>query len=96
MKSNAPSSFFEKPILNSPYECPSRRWEVDEKGQPTGRILPGRREVAFVTPVPNPRRRQEEMIYEEIGDDGQQYQILAHIINGVRQQVAAWRELPEH
>ena len=22
--------FFEQPVLNSPYECPSRHWELDE------------------------------------------------------------------
>ena len=98
MKSNPPSSFFEQPILNSPYKCPSRRWELDDNRQPTGRILPGRREVAFVTPVPQPRRRgpsQDEMIYEEIGDGGQKYQKLAHIINSLRQQLAKWRDLPQ-
>ncbi len=95
MKSNTPSSFFEKPILNSPYECPSRHWKLDEKGQPTGRILSGRREAAFITPVPNPRRRQEELLDEKIGEDDQKYQKLAHIINGLRQQLRKWRDLPQ-
>jgi len=27
--------FFEHPILNSPYECPARHWELDAEGQPT-------------------------------------------------------------
>lgn len=27
--------FFDHPILNSPYERPSRHWELDEFGQPT-------------------------------------------------------------
>lgn len=31
--------FFEKPILNSPYESPLRHWELDEHGQPTQRII---------------------------------------------------------
>ena len=30
--------FFERPILNSPYEYPSGHWELDEQGQPTQRI----------------------------------------------------------
>ena len=29
--------FFDRPILNSPYEYPARHWELDESGQPTGR-----------------------------------------------------------
>jgi len=32
-------SFFERPILNSPYKYPSRHWELDNDGQPTGRII---------------------------------------------------------
>ena len=39
--------FFEQPILNSPYEYPSRHWELDAAGQPTNTILPERRKVAF-------------------------------------------------
>ena len=34
--------FFDRPVLNSPYEYPARHWELDESGQPTGHIL-GRR-----------------------------------------------------
>jgi len=31
--------FFERPILNSPYEYPGRHWELDADGQPTGQII---------------------------------------------------------
>jgi hypothetical protein len=31
--------FFDHPILNSPYECPMRYWELDETGQPTQKII---------------------------------------------------------
>ena len=31
--------FFEKPILNSPYEYPSQHWELDPSGQPTNQIV---------------------------------------------------------
>jgi type III restriction enzyme len=33
-------SFFERPILNSPYVYPDRHWELDDDGQPTNQILP--------------------------------------------------------
>ena len=33
------AAFFEQPILNSPYEYPSRHRELDPSGQPTNRIL---------------------------------------------------------
>jgi hypothetical protein len=36
-------NFFERPILNSPYEYPGRHWELDAEGQPTNRIIETRR-----------------------------------------------------
>ena len=93
-------SFFEQPILNSPYERPGRHWELDE-GRPTHRIVENRREASFITPIPKPRRLrrgQRQLALDEAAAEvdtaNQQYQ-HAHVINGVRQQVAAWRELPE-
>ena len=38
--------FFDRPILNSPYEYPSRHCELDESGQPTSHILDSHRRVA--------------------------------------------------
>ena len=35
--------FFEQPVLNSPYEAPSRHWELDGDRQPTGSIEERRR-----------------------------------------------------
>jgi len=32
-------SFFDRPILNSPYDYPSRHWELDKDGQPTDVIV---------------------------------------------------------
>jgi hypothetical protein len=49
--------FFEKPILNSPYEYPARHWELDEHGQPTHRILDYRRPSQHITPTHQGRNR---------------------------------------
>ena len=46
------SRFFERPILNNPYEYPRRHWELDAEGQPTHRTLDGRRPAEFITPFP--------------------------------------------
>ena len=46
--------FFEKPVLNSPYEYPVRHWELDDDGQPTQRIIEKRRRAKFITPIPKP------------------------------------------
>ena len=91
--------FFDRPILNSPYEYPPRHWELDESGQPTGRILDRRRLVSFITPIPKPKkRRQQELYFDEAGQgseaDGQQYELVA-IINALRRQIDAWRAIPD-
>ena len=93
--------FFEHPILNSPYDYPSRHWELDANGQPTQKILEIRRRAEFITPIPKPRKRkgsgeQSQLLFDEgkgLSTDEQQYDHTA-IINGVRQQVDKWRDLP--
>src|SRR6266404_4181252 len=93
--------FFEKPILNSPYECPRRHWELDTDGQPTQRILENRRRAEFITPIPKPKKRkktgqQDEMVFDEgkgLSTKEQQYDPTS-IINEVRQNVDTWRSLP--
>ena len=52
------NQFFEQPILNSPYEYPSRHWELDSDGQPTQRIIEQRRSAQFITPIPKPRKQK--------------------------------------
>jgi len=93
--------FFDHPILNSPYACPQRHWELDPDGQPTQQILPTRRRAEFITPIPKPKKRkkaaqQDEMVFDEgknLSTAAQQYDITS-IINQVRQAVDAWRRLP--
>ena len=93
--------FFEQPVLNSPYERPSRHWELDETGQPTQQIVERRRPAEFVSPIPQPKKRkgsaQQSLVFDEAAQKleaaGQQYDLTA-IINGVRQQVDRWRDLP--
>ncbi len=43
--------FFERPILNSPYEYPNRHWDLDDAGQPTRKIVETRRHAGFITPL---------------------------------------------
>ena len=93
--------FFEQPILNSPYEYPSRHWELDASSQPTNKILDRRRKIAFITPIPKPKKRrgvQREMVFDAAAQaletETQQYDLTA-FIGGVRQRVDRWRELPD-
>ena len=93
--------FFDHPILNSPYECPRRHWELDSSGQPTQQIIERRRRAEFITPIPKPKKRkkagqQDEMVFDEgkgLSTKAQQYDPTS-IINEVRQNVDSWRTLP--
>ncbi|HEV3236900.1 MAG TPA: DEAD/DEAH box helicase family protein, partial [Gemmataceae bacterium] len=95
-----PNPFFDHPILNSPYECPPRHWELDESGQPTQQIVERRRRAEFITPIPKPKKRkgsakQEEIVFDEgkgLSTKVQQYDPTS-IINELRQHVDRWREL---
>ncbi|MBK6350992.1 MAG: DEAD/DEAH box helicase family protein [Proteobacteria bacterium] len=90
------NAFFEKPILNSPYDQPVRHWELDDAGQPTQQIVAARRRAEFITPIPKPRKqtggRQDELLFDELSSQQQSYH--SGIINGVRAEVDRWRALP--
>ena len=95
------NDFFEKPILNSPYEYPSKHWELDELGQPTQQIVDRRRPVRFITPIPKPKKRkssadQKEIAFKDregLSTTQQQYD-LTSIIDELRRHVDEWRKLP--
>jgi hypothetical protein len=50
--------FFDRPIINSPYERPAQHWELDADGQPTQRIITARRKAEFITPIPKAKKRK--------------------------------------
>jgi type III restriction enzyme len=93
--------FFDHPILNSPYDCPPRHWELDDDGQPTQQILKTRRPAKFITPIPKPKKRkgaakQDGFVFDDgagLSTKEQQYDPTS-IINEVRGHVDTWRSLP--
>jgi type III restriction enzyme len=93
--------FFDRPILNSPYEYPKGHWELDADGQPTQRIIESRRRAEFITPIPKPKKRraaiaQQDIVFDEgkgLSTAKQQYDPTP-VINELRQHVDQWRALP--
>jgi hypothetical protein len=103
------AAFYNHPILNSPYTCPGRHWELDKDGQPTQKILESRRRSEFITPIPKSRKRKDpggaaedakpqqgDLVFDEgknLSTQEQMYDPTA-IINEIRRHVDAWRALP--
>ncbi|AUB81587.1 hypothetical protein THSYN_11880 [Candidatus Thiodictyon syntrophicum] len=94
--------FVDRPILNSPYACPARHWELDDRGQPTRKTLETRRCADFITPIPKPRKqqgapKQGELLFDDgkgLSTQTQRYDRTA-VINAVRRKVDRWRLDPD-
>ncbi len=91
------NQFFERPILNSPYECPAEHWELDADEQPTQQIIKTRRSAQFISPIPKPRKRKDKAAQQELGLEGapdslepQKY-ARTPVINELRYHVDQWR-----
>ena len=92
-------AFFDRPILNSPYQIPAHHWELDANGQPTQNIALSRRRAEFVTPIPKPKKqrgggKQGALILDEHSTQEREYAHTA-LINDVRAAVDKWRALPD-
>lgn len=94
--------FFGDPILNSPYEKPSRHWELDKDGIPTQRELVGRRESRLITPIPKPRKhgnKEEQRVLEfeaqGLSETDQHHEVTQQV-NSIRALMAEWRQAPEN
>ena len=95
-------TFFENPILNSPYSEPARYHPLDGEGQPLNQPpRDGRRKSELITPVPKARKKRGKTASERQnkldlqGADGlsseeQEYNPTP-IINEIRIHVGDWR-----
>lgn len=95
----AGTSFFERPILNSPYQRPARHWDLDSEGRPTDNILETRRPSALWTALPGAStksdRAQTRMVFDDDGlsTDATEFN-PSPIVNDLRQELDVWRRLP--
>ncbi|WP_257165526.1 BPTD_3080 family restriction endonuclease [Bradyrhizobium sp. SRS-191] len=84
------TSFYERPILNSPYAAPQWHHPMDDHGQPLdGPPRPGRRPSRFIVPVPAARKKaasaQASLELETYSENA--------LINEIRGHVDSWRSL---
>jgi type III restriction enzyme len=83
-------SFYERPILNSPYRPPALHHPLDKNGQPlAGEPRQGRRPSRFIVPVPASRKKpstgQSSLDLETYTENA--------LINEIRGYLDAWRML---
>src|ERR1700730_6062411 len=85
----------DNPILNSPFESPSRYWALDESGKPTGEVVKGRRRSEYIVPITTSKRKsggQEEMIFADV--EGRTSTRANDVVNEIRRSVETWRSAP--
>jgi type III restriction enzyme len=83
-------SFYERPILNSPYRAPELHHPLDQNGQPVeGEPRKGRRSSRFIVPVPASRKKasasQASLELETYTENA--------LINEIRGYLDSWRGL---
>ena len=84
------SSFYERPILNSPYRAPELHHPLDPNGQPLeGEPRRGRRPSRFIVPVPASRKKPSAA---QASLDLETYTENA-LINEIRVYVDTWRNM---
>ena len=94
--SDSLASALSNPILNGPYEAPSRYFEI-AAGGPTGRILPGRRPSESFIPISSPKKRSAKALELghqetfELGLTGERVD-RNRLVNDLRAEVELWRK----
>lgn len=84
------TSFYDRPILNSPYRAPELHHPLDKNGQPLeGEPRPGRRPSRFIVPVPAARKKAAN---DQGSLDLETYTENA-LINEIRGYLDSWRSL---
>lgn len=92
-------SFFDQPILNSPYLNPGQHWELDENGHPTDKTIQARRKSALWTALPGAsatsRNSQSSLALgdADISTDATEFN-PSPIVNDLRAELDTWRSLP--
>ena len=76
--SGQPTNSITHPIINSPYEGPSRYWELDHENRATSEQVAGRRPSANLPVVPTQRLNEQLSLYQN------------QLVNDIRDVVGRW------
>ncbi len=80
------------PVLNGPFDPPSRHFEIGHKG-PTGMVQEGRRPSESYIPVPVPKKRGKQGVLQDALDFDLTHERVEKntLINDLRRAVEQWR-----
>ena len=84
------ANVIKNPILNSPYEVPTRYWKFDDDGI-TDQVQKGRRPSAYFMPIPAAKRRQAAQAQLEFVEWTKDRIEETRFVNEVRRAVDRWR-----
>ncbi len=85
-----PDVVIENPILNSPYDAPTRHWRFGDDGI-TDEVVDGRRRSAYFVPIPASRRRtgaEQQLHFAEWTADRIEE---TRLVNDIRHELDKWR-----
>jgi type III restriction enzyme len=91
-------SFFEKPIINSPYSVPKKHWQLID-GRPTDQIIESRRRSDLIAAMPksqtNTKKNQGQLdlSVSDLGNSDVDFNVT-EFVNEIRQEMKVWRSLP--
>ena len=84
-----PNDPVREPIINSPFETPQWRWQLDTSTKAYAPALPGRRESQNIPPVAGSRKlRDTQALQGEMGS----HWIPLKLVNDIRTTVLDWQE----
>lgn len=84
-----PQIVIENPILNTPYDAPTRHFRFDDEGI-TDDLVDGRRLSSYFMPIPRAKTRGGQLVFDEWTGDRIEENRL---INQIRERVGRWRGL---
>ena len=83
----------ENPILNQPYQEPTRHWRFDDRGLIVPEVVEGRRPSESWIPIPQPKKRRGRAIQGELAfDHTVERRKRNDQVDQIRAEVTRWRQ----
>lgn len=83
------TTIIDNPIINSPYQEPSRHFRFDADNQVTNVTDPGRRGSSYFLPIASPKKKAAPGLFDAI----EEKKTESGHVNSIRQMVNNWRKL---